>query len=115
MVLLIFFFFSTEYGIPDDSLLVKQQKHTNLTSQLLEITLRDENGKVFRKKFPTTMSVQKLVTLAQRLFSKSGNTGAPILYYVDEQTGQEICLDNLMKDLSYFSIKHGDTLIARWR
>lgn len=106
----------TEYGIPDDSLLVKTPKITTLTSQLLEVTLKDENGKSYVKKFPSTMSVQKLVTLAQRLFPKSGNTGKLKLYCLDdEMKGAEICLDNVMKDLSYFSIKSGDIILARYR
>ncbi|XP_039761653.1 tubulin-specific chaperone E [Pararge aegeria] len=104
-----------KYDIPDDSLLVKQPKTTTLTSQLLEITLRDENGKSLKKKFPSTMAVQKLVTLAQRLFSK-GNTGTPTLHIVDEQMkGAEIILDNVMKDLAFFSIKNGDTVVIRFR
>ncbi|CAH2236086.1 jg4785 [Pararge aegeria aegeria] len=83
--------------------------------QLLEITLRDENGKSLKKKFPSTMAVQKLVTLAQRLFSK-GNTGTPTLHIVDEQMkGAEIILDNVMKDLAFFSIKNGDTVVIRFR
>lgn len=85
-----------------------------LTSQLLEITLRDENGKVLRKKFPSTMAVQKLVTLAQRLFK--GNTGLPYLYLLDDQMqGAEIALDNTMKDLSYYSIQNGDIILIRFR
>ncbi|KAL0860107.1 hypothetical protein ABMA27_010417 [Loxostege sticticalis] len=106
----------SKYGIPEDSLLVKQPKTSTLTSQLLEITLTDENGKAFKKKFPSTMAVQKLVTLAQRLFSKSGNTGKTTLYLLDDQMkGAEICLDNVMKDLAYFSIKNGDTIVVRFR
>lgn len=105
-----------KYGIPDDSLLVKQPKTTTLTSQLLEITLVNENGKSLKKKFPSTMAVQKLVTLAQRLFSKFGNTGTPMLFLQDDQlNGAEICLDNVMKDLAYFSLKNGDTIIIRFR
>ncbi|XP_013145467.1 PREDICTED: tubulin-specific chaperone E [Papilio polytes] len=105
-----------KYGIPDDSLLVKQQKNTTLTSQLLEIVLRDENGKTLKKKFPSTMAVQKLVTLTQRLFSKHGNTGTPTLNLVDDQMkGAEITLDNVMKDLAYYSIKNGDTILVRFR
>lgn len=62
------------------------------------------------------MAVQKLVTLAQRLFSKSGNTGKTTLYILDDQMkGAEICLDNVMKDLAYFSIKNGDTIVVRFR
>lgn len=110
--LLIFFL---EYGIPEDSLLVKTPKTMTLTSQLLEITLRDENGKVLKKKFPSTMAVQKLVTLAQRLFSKS-NTGSPTLYLLDDKMqGAEIVIDNVMKDLAYYSIKNGDTILIRFR
>ncbi|KPJ17724.1 Tubulin-specific chaperone E [Papilio machaon] len=105
-----------KYGIPDDSLLVKQVRNTTLTSQLLEIILRDENGKILKKKFPSTMAVQKLVTLAQRLFSKTGNTGTPTLNLLDDQMkGAEIPLDNVMKDLAYYSIKNGDTILVRFR
>ncbi|XP_068624457.1 tubulin-specific chaperone E [Battus philenor] len=105
-----------KYGIPDDSLLVKQIKNMTLTSQLLEVILRDENGKVLKKKFPSTMAVQKLVTLAQRLFSKPGNKGTPALNLLDDQMqGAEICLDNVMKDLAYYSIKNGDTILVRFR
>ncbi|CAG5059932.1 unnamed protein product [Parnassius apollo] len=105
-----------KYGIPEDSLLVKQPKNMTLTSQLLEIILRDESGKMFKKKFPSTMAVQKLVTLAQRLFSKPGNTGTPTLNLLDDQMqGAEICLDNVMKDLAYYSIKNGDNILVRFR
>lgn len=105
-----------KYGIPEDSLLVKQPKMTTLTSQLLEITLRDENGKSFKKKFPSTMLVQKLVTLAQRLFSKFGRTDKPMLYLLDDQMqGAQIYLDNVMKELCYFSIKNGDTILVKFR
>ncbi|CAG9790164.1 unnamed protein product [Diatraea saccharalis] len=105
-----------KYGLPDDSLLEKQTKKMTLTSQLLEITLRDENGKAFKKKFPSTMAVQKLVTLAQRLFSKTGNTGTPKLYLLDDQMkGAEIHLDNVMKDLAYYSVKSGDIIVVRFR
>ncbi|XP_026501773.1 tubulin-specific chaperone E [Vanessa tameamea] len=105
----------SKYGIPDDSLLVKVPKTTTLTSQLLEITLCNENGKVLKKKFPSSMAVQKLVTMAQRLFSK-GNTGSPTLYLLDDQMqGAEITLDNVMKDLTYFSVKNGDTILIRFR
>ncbi|CAK1549351.1 unnamed protein product [Leptosia nina] len=104
-----------KYGIPDDSLLVKQQKNMTLTSQLLEVTLQDENGKVLKKKFPSTMAVQKLVTLAQRLFSK-GCSRHPSLYLLDDKMkGAEIELDNVMKDLAYFSVKNGDAIIVRFR
>ncbi|RVE53799.1 hypothetical protein evm_001461 [Chilo suppressalis] len=105
-----------KYGLPDDSLLEKKPKKQTLTSQLLEITLRDENGKSFKKKFPSTMAVQKLVTLAQRLFSRPGNIRSPELHLLDEQMkGAEILLDNVMKDLAYFSVKSGDTIIVRFR
>ncbi|KAJ2943191.1 hypothetical protein O0L34_g18902 [Tuta absoluta] len=105
-----------KYGMPEDSLLVKQPTNTTLTSQLLEITLKDETGKTFKKKFPSTMAVQKLVTLAQRLFSKSGYQGTPDLYILDEQMdGAEIHLDKMMKDLAFFSIKNNDTILARFR
>ncbi|XP_047999954.1 tubulin-specific chaperone E [Leguminivora glycinivorella] len=104
-----------KYGIPDDSLLVQQPKTSTLTSQLLEITLEDENGKRLKKKFPNTMAVQKLVTLAQRLFAK-GNTGRPKLYLLDDQMkGAEICLDNCMKDLAYYSVKNGDNIMVKFR
>uniref|UniRef100_A0A2H1WCF3 Tubulin-specific chaperone E n=1 Tax=Spodoptera frugiperda TaxID=7108 RepID=A0A2H1WCF3_SPOFR len=105
-----------KYGIPDDSLLVKQPKTMTLTSQLLEIILRDENGKSFKKKFPSSMFVQKLVTLAQRLFPRPGHTGPPTLYLLDDQMqGAEICLDNVMKDLAYFSVKNGDIILVKFR
>ncbi|XP_022828735.1 tubulin-specific chaperone E [Spodoptera litura] len=105
-----------KYGIPDDSLLVKQPKTMTLTSQLLEIILRDENGKSCKKKFPSSMFVQKLVTLAQRLFPRPGHTGPPTLYLLDDQMkGAEICLDNVMKDLAYFSVKNGDIILVKFR
>lgn len=86
-----------------------------LTSQLLEITLQDENGKVLKKKFPSTMAVQKLVTLAQRLFSK-GNTKHLTLHVLyDKVNGSEIELDNVMKDLAYYSVKNDDAIIVRFR
>lgn len=60
------------------------------------------------------MAVQKLVTLAQRLFK--GNTGYPTLFLLDDKMhGAEIPLDNVMKDLAYFSIQNGDVILIRFR
>ncbi|XP_037970492.2 tubulin-specific chaperone E [Plutella xylostella] len=104
----------TKYGIPDDSLLEKQVKNNSLVSSLLQITLQDENGTKYVKKFPATMSVSKLVTLAQRLFAKHGHTGTPNLYcYNEQRKDAEIHLDNIMRDLSYFSVRNGDTILVR--
>ncbi|VVD00521.1 unnamed protein product, partial [Leptidea sinapis] len=100
-----------KYGIPEDSLLVTQQKTTTLTSQLVEITLKDENGKSFKKKFPSSMAVQKLVTLAQRLFSKSNNGKLTLHLQGENSKGASEELNNVMKDLSYFSINNGDVII----
>lgn len=113
---LFYYIYITEYGIPEDSLLVKQPKSTTLTSQLIEVKLYDENGKSVKKKFPKNMAVQKLVTLAQKLFSKPGHIGQPTLHLVDEQmNGATHVLDNMMKDLAFFSVKNGSTILVKFR
>lgn len=62
------------------------------------------------------MAVQKLVTLAQRIFSKFGHKGTPTLHLLDEELkGRDIILDNNMKDLTYFSIKNDDVIMVRFR
>lgn len=80
------------------------------------MTLYAENGKVVKKKFPRTMAVQKLVILAQKLFKKPGNIGQPTLQLVDDQlNGATHVLDNMMKDLAFFSIKNGSTILVKFR
>lgn len=67
------------------------------------------------------MSVQKLSALARRLFAAQ-HRGAqllePSLYCLctskSDSKEMTVCLDNQLKELDYFSVADGDTVLVKW-
>ncbi|XP_077302951.1 tubulin-binding cofactor E isoform X2 [Arctopsyche grandis] len=112
-----------KYGLPDDNLLAAKKNNWAISTKLIEIVLKDEvTGIIIKKKVSITMSVQKLIALTRRLFSlkiKEAKTStSPSLYCLQQNnTSQKdvlIHLANQMKELDFYSVGDGDTIIIRW-
>uniref|UniRef100_A0A0B7AM50 Ubiquitin-like domain-containing protein n=1 Tax=Arion vulgaris TaxID=1028688 RepID=A0A0B7AM50_9EUPU len=105
---------SEKWGAPEDSELV--EKSTALKENLLAINIfspQYPDKGTLSKKLPGTMSIQKLKTLIQRIYRESSE---PKLKYTSHKiaTAPEIELDNGMRQLGFFSIEPGDTILVSW-
>ncbi|XP_038065787.1 tubulin-specific chaperone E-like [Patiria miniata] len=103
-----------KYGIPEESELVVKT-HT-LKDGLIAVTIRcpdDPNKRVLTKKLPGTMELQKLKSLIHKLL-KVDVSDQRLTYTSQKVPGQEMELDNDMRELSYFAIESGDTILVRW-
>ncbi|CAG5119713.1 unnamed protein product, partial [Candidula unifasciata] len=103
-----------KWGAPEDSELV--EKSTALKENLLAINIfspQYPDRGTLSKKLPGTMSIEKLKTLIQRLYKESTE---PKLKYVSHKIANapEIELDNDMRQLGFFSIEPGDTILVSW-
>ena len=102
------------YGEPDPSDGVKVD--TTLKASLLRLKIRspDVIGSAETvKKIPSSMNVRALRALLQRLYKRqAGNTKLRISLLSD--TEDEVEIDNDMRDISFYSVKDGDTLLVRW-
>lgn len=59
------------------------------------------------------MTVQSLLGLIQKCFDTGNNV--PTLYYISPSNpGSKIQLDNVTKNLNYFSLQDNDTIVAEW-
>ncbi|GLG94418.1 Tubulin-specific chaperone E [Gryllus bimaculatus] len=79
----------------------------------VEIFSPKMEGKVYKKKLPLNMSVQKLIGLVQRLY----NTGSevPYLTYISSKYPDiEAPLENVMKEIAFYSVEDGDRIAVHW-
>uniref|UniRef100_A0A1B0DGZ3 Tubulin-specific chaperone E n=1 Tax=Phlebotomus papatasi TaxID=29031 RepID=A0A1B0DGZ3_PHLPP len=100
-----------KYGCPDEALVRPATKQ----SSVITVNLLDpEANRLVTKKLPKKMMIQALQGLVIKLF-KSEPGKFPILSYVDAER-QDVCvvLDNMSKNLDYYSIQDGDTIIIQW-
>ncbi|XP_076276691.1 tubulin-specific chaperone E-like isoform X1 [Lasioglossum baleicum] len=66
-----------------------------------------------KRKLLKDMEVQKVIGLAQRLFRTGGKI--PTLSFIQHNLSKdEIPLDKLLQELSYYSIQDGDQVLVRW-
>ncbi|XP_059141817.1 tubulin-specific chaperone E-like isoform X2 [Physella acuta] len=103
-----------KWGAPEDSELC--EKSSALKDNLLAIKIfspqHPEKG-TLDKKLPGTMSIEKLKTLIQRLYRM--NTEPKLTYSSHKKSnGPQIDLDNDMRQLGFFSIEAGDTILVSW-
>ncbi|XP_026480040.1 tubulin-specific chaperone E [Ctenocephalides felis] len=101
----------TRYGAPETSLC---EKPTLPKSKLLTVTITNtRDSKKIIKKLPVKMTVQSLLGLIQKCFDTGNNV--PTLYYISPSNpGSKIQLDNVTKNLNYFSLQDNDTIVAEW-
>ena len=103
------------HGEPDPSDGVKVD--TTLKASLLRLKIRspDVIGSAETvKKIPSSMNVRALRALLQRLYKRqAGNTKLRISLVSSEQE-EEVEIDNDMRDISFYSVTDGDSLLVRW-
>eukprot|EP00057_Strongylocentrotus_purpuratus_P030796 XP_782736.2 PREDICTED: tubulin-specific chaperone E [Strongylocentrotus purpuratus] len=104
-----------KYGAPevsDDS----QTKPGALKSSLLELILscpQHATKKSIKKKLPVTMDITKVKGMIQKLF-KVDVADQKLFYLSPKLPDQEIPLDNDLRQLGFFGIESGNTIIIRW-
>uniref|UniRef100_A0A2C9LD34 Tubulin-specific chaperone E n=1 Tax=Biomphalaria glabrata TaxID=6526 RepID=A0A2C9LD34_BIOGL len=103
-----------KWGAPEDSEL--NEKSSALKDNLLNVKIfspKHPDKGTLDKKLPATMSIQKLKTLIQRLYKM--NTEPRLSYSSHKKiNGPEIELDNEMRQLGFYSIEPGDTILVAW-
>ncbi|XP_018566591.1 tubulin-specific chaperone E isoform X2 [Anoplophora glabripennis] len=97
-----------KYGLPEESELIVQPNI--LKSSLIELNIEFE-GRRISKKLPPSILIQKLVMLIQKLFKLKERPS--IKYIGGSQSDIIIELDDEMKELGYYSIQEGDTIIVQ--
>ena len=102
------------YGEPEPTDGIKVD--TTLKASLLRLKIRspDVIGSAETvKKIPSSMNVRALRALLQRLYKRqAGNSKLRISLVTN--TGDEVEIDNDMRDISFYSVVDGDTLLVRW-
>ncbi|XP_071512101.1 tubulin-specific chaperone E-like [Diadema antillarum] len=105
----------TVYGAPevtDDDV----GKPGALKSSLLVLTLtcpQRDDKKTIKKKLPATMDVTKVKGMIQKLF-KVDVADQQLFYISQKLPDQEIPLDNDLRQLTFFGVESGDTIIVKW-
>lgn len=102
------------YGAPEDSELVK--KTSALKNSLIALSIscpQREDKKTITKKLPSAMTVQKVKALLQRLYKVDGVT-MKLAYSSPQAVGQEYEFDNDLREIGYYAIEDGDTIIVSW-
>lgn len=91
------------------------EKAKSLKDNLLLLSIKCpdcEDKKPVEKKVPGTMTIQQLKGIIQRLFKVANSKQN--LSYIDTKNNREIALDDNMKQLTYYSVESGDTILLRW-
>lgn len=103
-----FSFFFSEYGFPEASELKVQSNI--IASSLLSLRL-EYKGKVVTKNIPPSMLIQKVTTLAQKTFKLQER---PVLTGISATDANIVVkLEDEMKELGYYSMQDGDTIIVQ--
>ena len=103
-----------EIGAPTEEELTV--KDTSLTSSLLPINVRCPNDSSFKeitKKLPPGLTIQKLKLLLQRIVKQKAHQ-LKLSYVTQKEPEHEVHLDNDMRDIFFYSISNGDTILVRW-
>ncbi|XP_025104248.1 tubulin-specific chaperone E-like isoform X2 [Pomacea canaliculata] len=104
----------SKWGAPENSEMVQQS--LSLKDNLITIKIfspQDPEKGVMEKKLPSTMSVQKLKTLIQRIFRLDKDF--TLSYISHKMQGPEIEFDNELRQISFYSVENGDTIQVKWR
>jgi len=104
------------YGQPDVGDGVKVD--TSLKASLVRLKVRSPEvvgSAETVKKVPTSMSVAKLRALLHRLYKdQAGSSRLRISLVSSINKEQEVHMDNDMREVSFYSVSEGDTLLVRW-
>lgn len=106
--------FFTEYGSPAD-LVVAAPKVSNLITITIETI---PPTKRISKRIPRKITVQTLQGIILKLYANicdEKSLSSPTLFYVDATNSNiRVCMDNLSKNLDYYSIQDGDSVVVEW-
>jgi len=104
------------YGQPEAGDGVKVD--TSLKASLVRLKVRSPEvvgSAETVKKVPTSMSVAKLRALLHRLYKdQAGGSRLRISLVSSSNKEQEVQMDNDMREVSFYSVSEGDTLLVRW-
>lgn len=105
------FFSFPEYGSPEELMIRPVIKQSSvITLSLVDV----ESGRALSKRVPRKMAVQTLQGLVIKLF-QNGSGHLPTLSYVDaEMDDIHVVMDNMNKNLDFYSIQDGDTVLIKW-
>ncbi|XP_067033871.1 tubulin-specific chaperone E-like isoform X1 [Acropora muricata] len=102
------------HGVPPEAERTQKASKT-LKDSLISVTITCPDvpdKKSVLRKLPGTMTIGKLKGLLYRLF-KVDITDQQ-LYCVDSKLGREVELDDDLRQLSFYSVRNGDTIYLRW-
>ena len=91
-------------------------KDTSLTSSLLPINIRcpdDSNFREITKKILPTTTIKKLRLVIQHVVKQKAHQ-LKLSYVSKSDPNHEVHLDNDMRDIFFYSISKGDTILVRW-
>ena len=103
-----------ELGAPTEEEL--KVKDTSLMSSQLSINVRCPNDPTFKevvRKLMPGLTIQKLKLLLQRLVKQKAHL-LKLSYVSKKDPDHEVHLDNDMRDIFFYSISNGDTILVRW-
>merc|ERR1712018_189651 len=89
---------------------------TSLKSSLMKLKVRSPDligSAETVKKVPSSMTVAKLRALLRRVYKKTAGSAPLDLFLLGQEAQTEVGLDNL-RELSFYSVSEGDTLLVRW-
>ena len=107
------------YGEPEPGDGVKVD--TSLKASLLRLKIRSPEligSAETVKKIPSSMNVRSLRALLQRLYKSKAGSNKLRISLLSSSSGdtdqQEVEIDNDMREISFYSVCDGDTLLVRW-
>ena len=103
------------FGAPEDYELVTNVD-TSIKSNLIQVNVKcpdDPNFETKSKKIPRNMTVHKLRTLLQRLVKVKGHD-LVLSYRSKDDPNVEVSLDNDLRELCFYSMIDGDTILVKW-
>ncbi|XP_068679242.1 tubulin-specific chaperone E-like isoform X1 [Montipora foliosa] len=102
------------HGVPPEAE-SSQKNPKTLKDSLIAVTITcpdDPDKKTVTKKLPGTMTIAKLKGLLYRQFKVDSLNQK--LSCVDSKLGREVELDDDLRQLTFYSVRTGDTIYLRW-
>jgi hypothetical protein len=102
-------------SIPHPHHIGKSDPVISLAVSLLAVTIscpEEPEARQLAKRLPGSVTVQKLKGLLQRVYRV--DTAQQRLSYLDRSRNIEIEMDDDLKQLSFYSVESGDTILLRW-
>nr|CAD7459060.1 unnamed protein product [Timema tahoe] len=103
-----------KYGTPEEGEMTTMQSAIKFNIIFVDsISCPNEPEKKIIQKLPRSIQVNKVVAFAKQLFDTGGET--PTLSYVDNKLPDtEVPIDNIMRDLKFYSVEDGGQIVVRW-